>query len=362
MRLHWICATQEASNFCRRTIQKMQKSFRNKVMTTESRYLTKLKAEGRSVIEFGRDAGLAAAAQATRIGLSQGPDILFQGAFFAAPWGGWSDFLIRVETPSALGAFSYEVVDTKLKRKPDPKHILQLVLYSDLLAEVQGCAPEYAHIELGNGERFSFRLKEYAAYARYARGRLQDFVAAPPATSPDPVKMCGLCRWRDNCQEQWETADSLSLVAGISRSQRSKLIAAGTSTMTELGQRTQRVPKLAETTLQRLTIQARLQTARRAGGLPSFQLKPLNPDRGLALLPKPDVGDIFYDIEGDPFYDGGLEYLHGLWFEDGGIGVFQDYWAHDRAEEGEAVTPADSLLRRAAQTVPERACVSLRCL
>ena len=107
--------------------------------------------------------------------------------------------------------------------------------------------------------------------------------------------------------------------------------------MTELGQRTLRVPKLAETTLQRLKIQARLQTARRAGGAPSFELKPLDPDRGLALLPTPDVGDVFYDIEGDPFYDGGLEYLHGVWLESGGVGVFQDYWAHDRAEEGEAL-------------------------
>jgi uncharacterized protein len=107
--------------------------------------------------------------------------------------------------------------------------------------------------------------------------------------------------------------------------------------MAELGQRTQRVPKLAETTLQRLTIQARLQTARRAGGPPSFELKPLDPNRGLALLPAPDAGDVFYDIEGDPFYEGGLEYLHGVWLENGGIGVFQDYWAHDRAEEGEAL-------------------------
>src|SRR3984893_17369004 len=169
----------------------------------ESRYLAKLKAGGLSVVEFVREDGLPGAAQATRAALSKGPDVLSQGAFFASPWGGWSDFLIRVETPSALGAFSYEVVDTKLKRKPDPKHILQLVLYSDLLAEVQDREPEQAHIELGNGERFSFRLKEYSAYARHARSRLEDFVAAPPATSPDPVKMCGLCRWRDNCRGHW---------------------------------------------------------------------------------------------------------------------------------------------------------------
>lgn len=303
----------------------------------ESRYLARLKGEGRSVIEFDRDGGLAAAAQATRAALAEGSDVLFQGAFFASPWGGWSDFLVRVETPSGLGAFSYEVVDTKLKRKPDPKHILQLVLYSDLLAEVQACEPEHAHIELGNGERFSFRLKEYSAYARHARSRLEQFVAGPAVTSPDPVKMCGLCRWRDRCQEEWEGADSLSLVAGISRTQRAKLTAAGTTTMTQLGQRTQRVPKLAETTLHRLTIQARLQTARRAGGPPSFELKPFDPERGLALLPRPDAGDLFYDIEGDPFFEEGLEYLHGVWFEEGGIGVFKDFWAHDRAQEGEAV-------------------------
>ena len=303
----------------------------------ESRYLSKLKSDGRLVVEFGRDGGLVAAAQATREALVHGPDVLFQGAFFAAPWGGWSDFLVRVEQPSALGPFSYEVVDTKLKRKPDPKHILQLVLYSDLLAKIQGFEPEHAHIELGNGERFSFRLKEYAAYARHARSRLETFVAAPPATSPEPVKTCGLCRWRDNCQGQWEATDSLSLVAGISRSQRGKLAAAGINTMSQLGQLIQRVPKLAETTRQRLAIQARLQTARRAGGPPSFELKPLDPHRGLALLPDPDDGDIFYDIEGDPFYEDGLEYLHGVWFGHGGIGVFQDYWAHDRVQEGEAV-------------------------
>ena len=80
-----------------------------------------------------------------------------------------------------------------------------------------------------------------------------------------------------------------------------------------------------------------MQTARRAGGPPSFALKPFNPERGLALLPKPDVGDVFYDIEGDPFYEEALEYLHGVWFEEGGIGVFKDYWAHDRAQEAEAL-------------------------
>ncbi len=40
----------------------------------------------------------------------------------------YADFLERVARPSKLGDFSYEVVDTKLKRSPDPKHLLQLGL------------------------------------------------------------------------------------------------------------------------------------------------------------------------------------------------------------------------------------------
>jgi predicted RecB family nuclease len=303
----------------------------------ELRFLSKLKTERRSVIEFSREESLGEAARSTRKALAQGAEVLFQGAFLSPPWGGWSDFLIRTEKPSRLGGFSYEVVDTKLKRKPDPKHILQLVLYSDLLAEIQGCEPDQAHIELGDGKRFSFRLPEYASYARHARARLEDFVARPATTTPEPVRMCGLCRWRENCDKQWEETDSLALVAGISRSQRNKLLASDVTTMTELGRSSKRVPRLAEATLAKLAVQARLQSARRAGGPPTFELKALAPDRGLALLPRPDSGDLFYDIEGDPFYDGGLEYLHGIWFSDSGHNRFEDFWAHDRAEEGEAL-------------------------
>lgn len=55
---------------------------------------------------------------------------------------------------------------------PDPKHVLQLVLYSDLLTEIQGVPPVFAHVELGTGERATLRLADYAHYARAARARL----------------------------------------------------------------------------------------------------------------------------------------------------------------------------------------------
>lgn len=269
--------------------------------------------------------------------MKAGPDIIFQGALLDGAWGGYSDFLERVERPSSLGAWSYEVVDTKLKRKPDPKHVLQLCLYSDLIAKTQGVAPEAAHLQLGDGSRFTVRLSEVSSYARHARRMLETFLIERPGTRPEPVSACALCRWSDRCAEQWDAEDSLALVAGIRRSQRQKLEAVGITTIAALAARDERVPKMATETQCKLVCQARLQSARRAGGPPSFELRNAETGKGFGLLPAPDEGDIFYDIEGDPYFPGGLEYLHGAWYRENGEWAFRAFWAHTREDEGRSV-------------------------
>ncbi|MCB1330800.1 MAG: TM0106 family RecB-like putative nuclease, partial [Maritimibacter sp.] len=305
----------------------------------EAAHLAGLRDRGLKVIEI-RDLEFDEALVATGEALASGADVIFQGALAggegAVRWGGWSDFLERVDRPSDLGPFSYEVADTKLKKKPVPGHVLQLVLYSDLLAPLQGLVPERAHVELGNGERFSFRLGEYSAYARAARRRLEAFVQAPDETRPVPVAGCALCRWRDHCAERWQDEDSLFLVAGVSRTQVSKLEAAGIKTMEALARLTEPVAGMATSTREKLTVQARLQHARRTG-TPDYELREVEPGRGFTLMPPPSPGDLYYDIEGDPFYrEGrveGLEYLHGVW--DGTN--FTPFWAHDHAEERRAL-------------------------
>src|SRR5690606_5114637 len=192
--------------------------------------------------------GLGKNAQATRAALAAGVDVVFQGAFLSGNWGGWSDFLERVERPSAFGPFSYEVVDTKRKRRPHPKHVLQLALYADLLAEVQDVAPEFAHVELGDGTRATLRLSDYAAYARMAQARLEGFVADPPPTRPIPCADCGLCRWGDHCAEVWQAEDSLFNVAHVSRGQVKKLEAAGIQTMEALASLDHPIRGMAENT------------------------------------------------------------------------------------------------------------------
>ncbi|NBZ86450.1 TM0106 family RecB-like putative nuclease [Stagnihabitans tardus] len=290
----------------------------------EQAHLGRLKAQGAQVVEMPRGE-LFHDAEATRAVLARGPEVVFQGALQSGNWGGWSDFLVRVPRPSALGDFSYEVTDTKLKRRPHPSHVLQLVLYSDLLAQVQGLMPAQAHVELGDGSRATLRLADYAAYARAARTRLEAFAAAPPRTRPLPCAACALCRWADHCADRWRQEDSLFTLAGISRTQVKRLEAKGIATVEALA--------CAPDRGDRLQAQARLQHARKTGA-PAFQLRPPEPGRGFALLPAPQEGDLFYDIEGDPHVEGGLEYLHGVWTE----GRFHAFWAHDHAAEARALT------------------------
>jgi len=313
----------------------------------EAAHLERLKSSGDGVVQIAHGDLVCNAAE-TRAALDSGTEVVFQGAFLSGNWGGWSDFLIRVDRPSALGSFSYEVVDTKLKRRVHPKHVLQLVLYSDLLTEVQGSAPEFAHVELGSGERATLRLSEFAYYARAAMTRLESFVANPTPTRPIPCSDCGLCRWAGHCESVWWAEDSLYTVANISRSQVKKLEAAGITTMAALASLARPVRGMSEPTRQRLVTQARLQHVRKTGE-PAFELRAPEPGKGFDLLPEPRPGDIFYDIEGDPHYEGGLEYLHGVLCD----GQFRAFWAHDHKAEAQALSDLLAFFRARLDAHPD---------
>lgn len=312
----------------------------------EATHLERLKSAGKDVTSIPRR-DLSTDTAATRSALTAGSEVIFQGAFLSGNWGGWSDFLMRVDRPSALGSFSYEVSDTKLKRQAHPKHVLQLVLYSDLLTEIQDTAPEFAYVELGNGKRATLRLADYAYYARKARARLEEFVAAPKSTRPIPCADCSLCRWADHCQSVWLREDSLFNVANISRGQVKKLEAAGITTMEALAELDHPVRGMAEPTRLRLITQGRLQYSRKSGPA-AFEFRAPERGKGFDLLPEPQPGDIFYDIEGDPHYEGALEYLHGVWCD----GKFRAFWAHDHEAEAQALAELFEFFRSRLEAFP----------
>ena len=310
----------------------------------EQRHLDALIDAGAGVVTVDRPAatlmGLRDAEARTLAAMREGVDVIYQASFFDGRWRGHADFLRRVPSPSALGAWSYEAYDTKLARSTTAGALLQLGDYSRQLERLQGVAPRSLHVVLGDGSVESFLYAEIAAYLAALRER---FVAAVDNglddTEADPVAACRYCDWRDRCTAEWRAGDHLSFVAGIRRDQRARLVAAGIGTRAELAALPQgtEVEQLRPAVLAALREQALLQVRSDGAPVPRWQLidhDPAAPHRGLAALPEPSGGDIFFDMEGDVFAaPGGREYLFGWLQGDTPGSAHGTLWAHDAAVE-----------------------------
>jgi len=183
---------------------------------------------------------------------------------------------------------------------------------------------------------YSYRLSDYAAYFRRVKAAVEAAVFEPSAaTYPEPVDHCDHCIWFPICDEVRRADDHLSLVAGIRRTQTRKLRAADIDTLQKLGASGagDPIPRLELGTADRLRHQARLQSSAHRSGCVGYELLDPGEGQGLCLLPRPSPGDLFFDIEGDPFGEGGLEYLFGIVEVDSGEPVYREFWAHDRVEE-----------------------------
>jgi hypothetical protein len=83
--------------------------------------------------------------------------------------------------------------------------------------------------------------------------------------------------------------------------------------------------------------QARLQVAGRNAHRPVHEVLAITEGHGLSLLPEPSAGDVFFDLEGDPFVGlTGREYLFGLVLEDAVRLRYECRWALTTVDEREA--------------------------
>jgi predicted RecB family nuclease len=309
----------------------------------EREYVDHLTAEG-TVATLVEGVGVDAnAVAATREALVRGDPIIVQAALQGGVWSGRADVLRRVEKPSRLGAWSYQVTDTKLSRETKGNTILQISLYSDLLSGLQGSEPESAFV-VTPGTNFTpeeHRVADYAAYYRHVRGSLERAVSDQQVVTayPEPIEHCEICRWRLHCDEKRRADDHMSLVAGISKSQIGELERRGVDTTAALADvplpLQWRPDRGAAKSFEKVREQARIQVEGRNEGRTLYETLPLAAGFGLASLPQPSRGDIFFDFEGDPFVgDGGLEFLFGYVFADAdGSERYVGDWASDRREE-----------------------------
>lgn len=312
----------------------------------EKSYVEHLQARGLEVVHIDGVDISPEAVQATLDAMQRGVAVIVQGALTNGQWGGRADILQRVDGHSKFGNWAYEAVDTKLARETKAGAILQLCVYSDLLAHAQGAAPEFMHIVAPwtDFQPYHYRYTDYAAYFRRVQKGLEAALLQPPSAAnyPDPKDHCDVCRWWDTCDKRRRDDDHLCLVAGISKVQINELRTRGVDTAAKLaalplplGWKPERGSAQSYT---RVREQARLQVEARRSGVGTFELLPVEPGFGLTRLPAPSAGDVFLDLEGDPFVgEHGLEYLFGTVARGAdGSATYEPAWAFTRADEKHA--------------------------
>jgi uncharacterized protein len=323
----------------------------------EARYLDELRAQGRSVVTIERREDESRATQVRRqaeetvAAMASGTEVVFQATFFDGRWLGYADFLLRVDDPdrpSVWGAWHYEVADTKLARHVKAGAVLQICSYVEQLERIQGVRPRWMRVVLGGSARetATLRVDDYLAYYRAAKARFEAAVLdedgqvigiSGSTTYPEPVEHCDVCRWAADCATRRREDDHLSLVAGITSRQRTALATRDIDTVVRLANAplpfTPPLDGTSATSVERVREQARIQVEGRALRRPLYELllpppgEQVEPERGLAMLPAPDEGDVFLDLEGDPYaFDDGIDYLFGLLDMSGG---FTPIWSFD---------------------------------
>ncbi|MCW4386341.1 TM0106 family RecB-like putative nuclease [Salinibacterium sp. SYSU T00001] len=317
----------------------------------EARVLAAYKEE-REVVEIARVNArsaeeLDAAASATLGAFQGGADVVFQATFHERgtpvegveiAFLGFADFIVRGEDGR------YIVQDTKLARSAKVTALLQLAAYAEQMARIGVPVSDTVELILGDGRVSPHSVADIAPVYRRRRERLHRIIrermaAASAVEWGDPeYTICGRC---DVCDAEVQASRDVLLVANLRVTQHVRLAEAGIRTIDELAASTGSVEGIADSTLAGLRAQAQLQLqamddiAEHAA--PPFKV--VDP-AALSALPAPDPGDIFFDFEGDPLYTEGdssrwgLDYLFG--YVDS-AGEFTAYWAHDFAEEKQAL-------------------------
>ena len=318
----------------------------------EDKLETQFIAEGKSLVKIE---GITKKDKYTKTlaAMKQGAEVIVQGRLELSEFTGYADFLVKVEHKSDqplsnLGDWHYEVWDTKLASHVKPTFIIQLCCYAQMLEAIQGCLPQNITVALGNGEKQILKTHDfYYYYLSLKNTFLVEHSRFHPDQKPDPADSKSWGNWSNHAEQILLDKDHLFQVANITKAQIKKLNKIGIHTMQQLAE----LPLLSvhgihSTSLAKIKDQAAIQIKTHlktknsdepnGNAIPEFEILPHTEDekKGLALLPPHSALDVFFDIEGFPLDEGGLEYLWGnSYFDEQGDRQFKDFWAHNPEQE-----------------------------
>ena len=307
----------------------------------EARVKQELIAKGLRLVAVDNGGGDDATFEQTLAAMADGAEVIAGACLRQLPFRGYTDFLVRCERPSKLGAYSYQVWEAKLALEMKMEFATQLCCYAEMLQAMQGVRPEFAAVVLGNMERESINIGDYYDfYLAEKKDFLTQQLEFDAGQMPDPFQSASHGDWSRYVDQLRQERDHLSKVANIRRDQIAKLEQAGIKTMAALANsEDQQVPKLKQESLEILKQQAIMQVRAEKSGFP--EAIPRRPRKGashgLAALPLHDPADLFWDLEGYPLEPRGHEYLWGcVYLDERGNSKFWERWAHDSEQEQQA--------------------------
>lgn len=301
----------------------------------EQEVFASFQSQGLHVVSIKKGRG---AYQDTLSAMREGVDVIYQAALSLYPFKGYAHFLVKVEGESDLGAFHYEPWDIKLSKIVKPQFIIQLCCYAEMLESLQNKRPCMFTVVTGDDTHVTLTTNDYFYYYLQIKKRFLEFHRSFSIDNqPDPATSDFFGRWSTYANTLLVDADHLSQVATITKSQIKKLNQAGIKTMQSLIELPQlKVRGIQEDVFQRLKLQASIQKRSIGQEKPLYEILPHDPQKksGLSLLPPASSLDVYFDIEGFPLVDGGLEYLWGVaYFDEQGVRQYKDFWAHDKVQE-----------------------------
>ena len=293
----------------------------------ERSYLERLGADGREVVLIDVDSGgLEDAATLTDLAMREGAEVIYQGAFADGGWRGRADFLERVRAPHRPRRLGLRGRGHQAEPRPGAAASRASARPSTARrssgsrdARPSGCTWSW-----GRAAATRSGSPTSAAYVRRAEAALRRAVDDPARHRAVPVSaLRDLWVPSGNAPLAGRAEDHLSAVAGIRRGQVERLRGGGDRDARGARPRwrpTSPVGGLRPETLDGLRDQARLQVrSRRHRDARLGARGPSRPGAGSSGFPAPSEGDVFLDLEGDPFWEPEREltFLFGIVARDG---------------------------------------------
>jgi uncharacterized protein len=316
----------------------------------EQRILSELK-NSTQVIELGMPEysieGYRNAWLETKKYIDQEVEVIYQATLFNEDFIGFVDFLQIAKSKNGqvlrddLGKAIYEPVDTKSARSAKKSAVIQVGAYCESLQRLGQPTPVNGRLWLGNDEKWAGSSRRLIPLASELRKRTLDFVNSneqlPEKSWAHPVAACTNCAWKKHCETGRSQDRDLSLVQGIYGATRQKLFNSGITTIDLLAQLSADdcPTEVSRITFEKLVEQAKIQVLSEETGNIETRLKP---EHVLSHFPQRSEGDIWFDMEGDPYANSGrgLEYMFGVGFLNNDKFDFRTFEGHDVFSEKKA--------------------------